>query len=151
MAYQMYTTRALVLSVRDRIGADRMVRMYTEEAGMIDARAAGVREERSKMGDLLSGHHADIEEANFDKVIEEQKALAADDLVGALSFVSPQNFSDVVVRLLQAYMLRETNVKDICIDLAKAGKIESTWGDGNRKPSDRSLIKLKTVTHRVGI
>ena len=49
MAYQMYTTRALVLSVRDRIGADRMVRMYTEEAGMIDARAAGVREERSKM------------------------------------------------------------------------------------------------------
>jgi hypothetical protein len=40
-------------------------------------------------------------------------------------------------------MLRETNVKDICVELAATGKIERTWGGGNRKPSDDSLIKLK--------
>lgn len=38
-----------MLSVRDRIGADKMVRLFTEGAGMIEARAMGVREERSKM------------------------------------------------------------------------------------------------------
>lgn len=49
MAYQMYTTRALILSSRERSAADRVVRMFTETAGMVDARAAAVREEKSKM------------------------------------------------------------------------------------------------------
>jgi hypothetical protein len=48
----------------------------------------------------------------------------------------------VVVRLLQAYMLRETNVKDICVALAKAGTIENTWGKGNRKPHEEAMIRL---------
>jgi hypothetical protein len=39
-------------------------------------------------------------------------------------------------------MLRETNVKDICVNLAKAGKIDNSWGSGNRKPRDETLIKL---------
>jgi hypothetical protein len=39
--------------------------------------------------------------------------------------------------------LRETNVKDICVELAKTGKIENTWGIGNRKPRDEDLIRLK--------
>jgi hypothetical protein len=34
-------------------------------------------------------------------------------------------------------------VKDICVELARAGKIENTWGGGNRKPKDRDIIKLK--------
>jgi hypothetical protein len=39
-------------------------------------------------------------------------------------------------------MLRETNVKDICVTLAKDGRIENTWGSGNRKPKDDTVIKL---------
>jgi hypothetical protein len=39
-------------------------------------------------------------------------------------------------------MLRQTNVKDICVDLAKAGKIENTWGSGNRKPRNETMIRL---------
>ena len=42
-------------------------------------------------------------------------------------------------------MLRETDVKDICVNLAKAGEIENTWGSGNRKPRDENLIKLKGI------
>jgi len=38
--------------------------------------------------------------------------------------------------------LRETNVKDICVELAKAGVIETSWGGGARKPKDQDLIKL---------
>src|ERR1700676_4133369 len=40
-------------------------------------------------------------------------------------------------------LFRETNVKDVCVDLAKTGKIENTWGGGNRKPTDDDMIKLK--------
>ena len=39
-------------------------------------------------------------------------------------------------------MLRETNVKDLCVMLAKQGKIENTWGKGNRKPRSDSMIRL---------
>jgi hypothetical protein len=63
-----------------------------------------------------------------------------------LTLNGPSHFSKVVVELLQAYMLRENNVKDICVDLAKAGKIENTWGGGGRKPRDENMIKLKTNT-----
>jgi hypothetical protein len=39
-------------------------------------------------------------------------------------------------------MLRETNVKDMCVELAKEGKIENTWGIGGRKPTDRTVVRL---------
>ena len=42
-------------------------------------------------------------------------------------------------------MLRETNVKDVCVELAKMGKIENTWGTGGRKPTDQTMIKLASA------
>ena len=51
-------------------------------------------------------------------------------------------FADLVELLLQAFMLRETNVKDICVDLAKEGSIQRTWGIGNRKPNDGTIVEL---------
>jgi hypothetical protein len=71
-----------------------------------------------------------------------RKKLAADQLLAILQ-LGPLPFSKVVIRLLEAYMLRETNVKDICVELAATGKIEKTWGGGNRKPSEESVIRLK--------
>jgi hypothetical protein len=53
--------------------------------------------------------------------------LASADLMAALRLEGRLHFSDIVARLLQTYMLRETNVKDICVRLVKAGKIENTW------------------------
>ena len=58
----------------------------------------------------------------------------------------PQRFSKLADTLLEAFVLRETNVKDLCVNLARDGKIERTWGDGNRKPSDESRIELRAVT-----
>jgi DNA repair protein RecO len=49
MAYKTYTSEAIVVMSRDRLSADCVVRLFTEEAGMIDARAQSVREEKSKM------------------------------------------------------------------------------------------------------
>ena len=82
----------------------------------------------------------------IDEIVEEQKVLASADLMATLQTSGPCTFSSVLIKLLQAYMLRETNIKDICVDLAKAGKIENTWGTGNRKPRDANIM-IKAKTH----
>lgn len=104
-----------------------------------------IREERSKTVDLFSGHQAKIREASIDEIVEEQMNLASVDLLSTLSKYGQISFNEVLVRLLEPYMLRETNVKDICVTLAKVDKIENTWGDGNRKPRDETQIKLRKV------
>lgn len=100
------------------------------------------REEQTGIGDLFAGHQADVQEATIDEIVKEQKVLASDYLMAILPRHVSLSFSKVVVLLLQAYMLRETNVKDICVELAVAGRIENTWGGGNRKPRDEILIRL---------
>ena len=101
-----------------------------------------IREKRTNTPDLFAGHQAKVQEATVDEIVQEQMELASAELMSALANSGPHLFSGVLVSLLQAYMLRETNAKDICVNLAKAGKIEKTWGGGNRKPRDECLIKL---------
>ena len=101
-----------------------------------------VREERTNTPDMFAGHQARVQEATIDEIVDEQMEVASTFLTAALAKSGPQLFSSVLVSVLQAYMLRETNVKDICVNLAKAGKIANTWGSGNRKPRDECLIKL---------
>lgn len=49
MAYQTYTTDALVIGSEDRLTADRVISLFTREAGLVRARAVSVRRERSKL------------------------------------------------------------------------------------------------------
>jgi len=104
-----------------------------------------VREEETNTPDMFAAHYATVQEANIDEIVMEQMERASADLVASLVKEGTRQFSRVLVELLQIYMLRETNVKDICVALAKVGKIENTWGTGNRKPRDECLIKLTTA------
>jgi three-Cys-motif partner protein len=99
-------------------------------------------EARASMGGLFPGHEADVQEAGIDEIVVAQKALATAELIGHLE-LGPRSFADIVDKLLQPFMLRETNVKDICVELARAGKLENTWGGGNRKPQESDVIRLK--------
>jgi three-Cys-motif partner protein len=108
------------------------------------------REDKSGSPDLFKGVDADVQEATIDDIVEEQKALATEDLLAALHKRGSMRFSRVCTALLQAHMLRVTNIKDICASLAKSGEIENTWGGGNRKPRDDDLIKL-TPSAQAGI
>jgi hypothetical protein len=101
------------------------------------------REQRLNTADMFAGYQAEINEATIDEIVSEQKSLASTRLMEVLSQQGPLKFSRVVAGLLQPFMLRETNVKDVCVDLAKAGKVVNTWGGGNRKPADDDLIKLR--------
>jgi hypothetical protein len=94
---------------------------------------------------LFPGHEADVQEAGIDEIVAAQEVLTSAELVAHLQ-QSPSNFADVVDKLLQPFVLRETNVKDICVELARAGRLENTWGGGNRKPQDSHVIRLKNAT-----
>jgi len=101
------------------------------------------RENKSGSHDLFFGLDAEIQETTIDEIVEEKKILASHDVLKFLRELGPTHFSKLWVILLQAYMLRVTNVKDICVDLAKIGKIDNTWGGGTRKPRDEDMINLK--------
>jgi hypothetical protein len=97
------------------------------------------REARSQVPDMFAEIEVQVQEASIDQVVAEQKKLARGQLIGMLPH-APLKFSVVVDALLQAFLLRETNVKDICVELAKDGVIQNTWGAGNKKPTDETLI-----------
>jgi hypothetical protein len=49
----------------------------------------------------------------------------------------------LVLHVLELFVLRETNVKDVCVRLAKDGLIDNTWKPASKnKPYDGSPITL---------
>lgn len=111
-----------------------------------DRANAKERKKEARIGarDLFADIQADLQEASIDEIIGEHKKLATDDLLKRIEETSLL-FHSAWTSLLQSYMIRVTNVKDICVELAKENKIENTWGSGNRKPKDSDVIRLKTL------
>lgn len=112
------------------------------------ARSRASANERKRAGasrtpDMFPEHAEDVHEEAIDQVVEQQKILASEALMELLSKHGSLRFRTVVVTLLEQFMLRQTDVKDICVSLAKDGKIENTWGRGNRKPLDPDSIRRK--------
>lgn len=100
------------------------------------------RDGRENTASFLIDFEAAQKEASIDDLVAEQKALAKGALVKMLpNYPHGLSFNRIVDVMLQAFMLRETNVKDVCVDLAKVGEIANTWGSGSRKPTDDTVIK----------
>ncbi len=103
------------------------------------------KEERSGTADLFQGYQAEVQEETFEKLAEGQRAAAKVWLLEIVAKDGPCRFDRLVDLLLEPHMVRETTVKDICVELAKAGKIEDTWSSARKhKPQDDSMIRLKT-------
>jgi three-Cys-motif partner protein len=100
------------------------------------------REAKTGSLDLFAGMDADHQELSFEELIEEQKAKASEELLAELQKSGTMKFSRVWALLLVPYMLRVTDLKDICVKLAKDGSIRNSWGGGSRKPQDDDLIEL---------
>lgn len=104
------------------------------------------RDDRANTDSLFADFEAAQKEASIDDLVDEQKALAKEMMLEMLSTASGGIiFVGVLDATLQAFMLRETNVKDVCVELAKSGKIDNTWGTGLRKPNDNTVIKLASA------
>lgn len=136
----------LAYGTKDRAGllAFREIeyRALKEHARNRSAAKARAREAKWKSGELFAEFDADVQASSIDDLVKIQKSAAQDHLLALLESVGPLRFTSVVDRLLEAFMLRETNVKDICVELSKQGLVTRTWGPAPRKPTDGSVIRL---------
>jgi hypothetical protein len=71
-----------------------------------------------------------------------QRDLAKARLLELISASGSLPFERLVGVLLEEFMIRETDLKDICVEMEKTGCLERTWGPGNRKPDTGTVIQL---------
>jgi three-Cys-motif partner protein len=102
------------------------------------------REEESGSVDMFAVLDSAVESERIDDFVGKQMALATGFLLEMLKG-GPKTFADAWAALLEHFVLRVTNVKDICVALAHEKAIENTWGGGNRKPKDEDLIGLRLL------
>ncbi len=98
--------------------------------------------QRTGMVDLF----ADVElpdDSTIDSLVELNRAEAAPWVRDYLAERAPVPFDHLWAAVLEVFMLRVTDVKDVCIALAADGSIQDTWSaEGKRKPHDHHLIEL---------
>lgn len=92
---------------------------------------------------MFTVHEAEVQENTFNDVVDAQKMQAKTYLLRVLTEHPSLEFSDVLSRLLHPFMIRETDVEDICVALADDGKIDRTWGTRNCKPKNSDIIRLR--------
>jgi three-Cys-motif partner protein len=102
------------------------------------------RQIRSGTAEMFPEFDADYREASIDEIVLEQKQFAKERLLRMLGEAGALFFIDLVDAFMEAFMLRETNIKDVCVELAREGKIQNSWGGGTRKPNDQTRITLTT-------
>jgi hypothetical protein len=119
------------------------------DAAKVHARDRADAKDRKEVEDtrqttFFTGLNADTQEAAVADSVEANKRAASETVVAELTKVGGQmRFDKLWPLILDAYALRVTNVKDICKQLAKDGVLENTWGGGNHKPQDETIITLK--------
>lgn len=101
------------------------------------------REEKTGTADLFADHAADVSEASIEELVARQRVLAKARLLELLSPTGSLPFERLLGVLLEEFMIRETDLKDICVEMEKAGQLEKTWGSGNRKPDTGTVIRLQ--------
>lgn len=99
------------------------------------------RQRRTSAQDMFASHEADVQEETINELVDEQKALAKARTIELLTSGGPMMFATLVDRILPEFMLRVTNVKDLCVELEKDGKIQKTWSGGTKKPGDETRIR----------
>ncbi len=102
------------------------------------------REELSGSTDMFAGLDTAVQSERIEEFIAAQKVSASGFILTMLAD-GPKRFVDLWAAVLQEFVLRVTNVKDICVALSRAGKIENSWGGGKRKPRDMDIVKLQSA------
>jgi len=100
------------------------------------------RQKRTATQDMFSDHEADLQEQSIAELVEEQMLEAKLRIVELLERSGGMRFAELVDRVLPEFVLRETNVKDLCVNLEREGRITKTWDGASRKPQDNSRIQL---------
>ena len=101
------------------------------------------REQRTGMSDLFAAVQSG-DDSSIESLVQKNKVDVKKQVVLTMQkHRSAVRFDVLWSRVLEAHMLRVKDVKDICVELAAEGVIESPWrAKGNRKPHDDDLIRL---------
>lgn len=99
---------------------------------------------------------ADLDSSrNFDAACASEKAAAATWLEQWLRECGTgTEFDEVWPLMLEMFMLRKTDAKDVCVELAGRGIVEASWklrGSRVRKPHGRDIIKLSARAKELAI
>ena len=104
------------------------------------------RDKRANTPSLFPDFDAQQKEASIEVLVDEQKIQAKQMLHKMLSIDHEGiKFAQIVDATLESFMLRETDVKDVCVELANNNIVENTWGASPRKPDDNTVIRPKTA------
>jgi three-Cys-motif partner protein len=107
------------------------------------AHAKGRKQEaKSRTADLFLSHEADVQKESVDDDVDFEVKRAGPQIL-AIARRGPTRFAHVAAIIMEIYMLRETNVKDLVIQLARDGSLDDTWGGGRHKPSADTIIRLR--------
>jgi hypothetical protein len=100
------------------------------------------RETRTRQNELFNTDL--IPDNSFDEIVQENSQLARNWIITQLEGRRTSiQFGVLLLNVLELFALRETNVKDVCVQLANNGLIENTWKPaGKNKPYDGSPIML---------
>jgi len=103
-----------------------------------------IRENKTGQTDMFGAEGAaSFAELSADAQFASIKCQAKDWLRDQLPSC-PRPFSEVWPQMLDRFMVRKTDAKDICVELAKAGAIKNTWrmnGSRRHKPGDADQIE----------
>ncbi|HEY4212779.1 MAG TPA: three-Cys-motif partner protein TcmP [Steroidobacteraceae bacterium] len=139
----------LTYATKDKVGLSTFreteYRALKQQASDRSVAKERKREEASGSVDMFAGMDAAVQSLRVDDFVAREKVSAAAFILLILEGGS-RSFADVWAAVLQEFVLRITNVKDVCVTLARGGRIENTWGSGNRKPRDSDTIRLKPAS-----
>lgn len=103
-----------------------------------------IREKKTGQADLFGAEAAaSVAEGSIEAQIASMKHQAKDWLRQQLP-TCPQPFSDIWPMMLDKFMLRKTDARDICAELGKSREIKETWrmnGSRRQKPGDNDQIE----------
>ncbi len=137
----------LTYATKDKVGLatfrDTEYKALKQQATDRAAAMERKRAELSGSADMFAGMDAAIRTERVDEFVAREKAKAEEYVLGLLAENGGEvSFGSLWFSVLQDFVLRVTNVKDVCVTLAKAGKIDNTWGKGSAKPKDDTLVRL---------
>lgn len=101
------------------------------------------RKSEAKTGiqDMFTAHDAVVREASIDDDVA-MEVMRAKALALTMLRDGPRKFSKLAGSLMENFMLRETNVKGLLVELSREGELQNIWR-GNSKPQQDEIIRLK--------
>lgn len=83
------------------------------------------------------------ETGSFSRIQETATLNAKKHIESRIRSVSKMSFEALAAETMEKFMVRETKIKDLCVELSQSGKIEATWKQGfslRRKPDQKDLL-----------